>query len=813
MKYDLLLKCEIRKKFHLFQQVPFSYGITPATFNMNYLRSSTHYMWSTTDVLGKGATGSVYKGVHTKTGEAVAVKTFNHTSHLRPLEVQMREFEVMKKCDHENIVKMLAIEEEVESQKKIIVMELCDAGSLFTILDDPENTNGLEEEEFHRVLKDLSAGMKYLRDNSIIHRDLKPGNIMKFISVDGRSIYKLTDFGAARELEDDQQFMSLYGTEEYLHPDMYERAVLRHPANKPFRATVDLWSIGVTLYHVATGSLPFRPYGGRKNRETMHYIITTKASGVISGVQHSEKGPIEWSKELPKTCLLNQGLRDLVTVLLAGILECNADRMWTFDQFFECATDIITRRVFHVFYMNEGKEICLYMQPNKILQDLKEQITLQTNVPCANQLLLFDKSLLTTLVHPSAEISTYPSTSHTQPIILVHTENTDVKDLTRLSALSACFPNFPLTINLSDDAALAKTCCSVAHAVKRIVVKLVRSQEHLLRIPEILLSLAVDNVNKLCSNCDVLKQKAEDIYHMCDQLERNFTLVSEFLSFWSNKHDIENELQKLSLLVSEKKQLKEQVKQKVVPLYSAIHVLKQKLLVSMHLQTEWDQAFAECTDLVGCIETADTYVKTIRGSWQSFVRDKNSRALSNPGETFHNLEKAKIQHTSKKLESLLKDKCSKSCIQASNKLDEWYSGMQATMVQNQCLKEDLMLASALLNNYSTTLKEAECQAYALSKQIISSLKSSKPEPDLKQPSYASVLCNESSPVRNGIASPQKLKSLSNKDSLVLLQKLKAEHSSLQEIAQESNIYIERISELLNNMKIECRQTRKSSTEA
>lgn len=54
-----------------------------------------------------------------------------------------------------------------------------------------------------------------------------------------------------------------------------------------------------------------------------------------------------------------------MTVLLAGILECNDKNMWTFDQFFECVTDIISRKVFHVFYMNEGKEISLYMQPNK----------------------------------------------------------------------------------------------------------------------------------------------------------------------------------------------------------------------------------------------------------------------------------------------------------------------------------------------------------------------------------------------------------------------------------------------------------------
>lgn len=67
---------------------------------------------------------------------------------------------------------------------------------------------------------------------------------MKFIKDDGSIVYKLTDFGAARELQDDQQFMSLYGTEEYLHPDMYERAVLRKPVGKTFGATVDLWSIG-----------------------------------------------------------------------------------------------------------------------------------------------------------------------------------------------------------------------------------------------------------------------------------------------------------------------------------------------------------------------------------------------------------------------------------------------------------------------------------------------------------------------------------------------------------------------------------------
>lgn len=120
-------------------------------------------------------------------------------------------------------------------------MEYCSGGSLLSLLEEAENAFGLPETEFLTVLQcvggyiswyfpifpytetevilhffSLVQGMNHLRENGVVHRDIKPGNIMRQVGEDGKSVYKLTDFGAARELEDDEKFVSIYGTEEYL---------------------------------------------------------------------------------------------------------------------------------------------------------------------------------------------------------------------------------------------------------------------------------------------------------------------------------------------------------------------------------------------------------------------------------------------------------------------------------------------------------------------------------------------------------------------------------------------------------------------
>ncbi|XP_054574879.1 serine/threonine-protein kinase TBK1 isoform X3 [Eptesicus fuscus] len=336
------------------------------------MQSTSNHLWLLSDILGQGATANVFRGRHKKTGDLYAIKVFNNISFLRPVDVQMREFEVLKKLNHKNIVKLFAIEEETTTRHKVLIMEFCPCGSLYTVLEEPSNAYGLPESEFLIVLRDVVGGMNHLRENGIVHRDIKPGNIMRVIGEDGQSVYKLTDFGAARELEDDEQFVSLYGTEEYLHPDMYERAVLRKDHQKKYGATVDLWSIGVTFYHAATGSLPFRPFEGpRRNKEVMYKIITGKPSGAISGVQKAENGPIDWSGDMPISCSLSRGLQVLLTPVLANILEADQEKCWGFDQFFAETSDILHRMIIHVFSLQQmtAHKIYIHSYNTELVKD------------------------------------------------------------------------------------------------------------------------------------------------------------------------------------------------------------------------------------------------------------------------------------------------------------------------------------------------------------------------------------------------------------------------------------------------------------
>uniref|UniRef100_A0A1A9WM29 Protein kinase domain-containing protein n=1 Tax=Glossina brevipalpis TaxID=37001 RepID=A0A1A9WM29_9MUSC len=626
---------------------------------MSFLRGSLNYVWCTTSVLGKGATGSVFQGVNKITGESVAVKTFNPYSHMRPPDVQMREFEALKKVNHENIVKLLAIEEDQEGRGKVIVMELCTGGSLFNILDDPENSYGLPEKEFLLVLEHLCAGMKHLRDNKLVHRDLKPGNIMKFISEDGHTIYKLTDFGAARELEDNQPFASLYGTEEYLHPDLYERAVLRKSINRSFTANVDLWSIGVTLYHVATGNLPFRPYGGRKNRETMHQITTKKASGVISGTQLSENGPIEWSTTLPAHCHLSEGLKTLVTPLLAGLLEENRDKTWSFDRFFQEVTNILRKRVIHVFFTNRTSSVEIFLEPEELIEHFRERILMQTKVPMERQILLFNNEHLEKKITPHTIAKAFPETYTENPIFLYSNDDNNVQLPQQLDLPK--FPVFPNNVSVENDASLAKAACSVGHECKRRVDTFTTI--------DILIKKAVAQfIETLTTTITLLIKKTKNF-------DKLITTVLEYV----------DAVKCMSKMTKGEEELN--------PLLFKLEKLRNEFdgAADVIMHDQWSSAMhgKHCPCRTRASAQAKYLVERLRDSWQHLLRDRATRTLTYNDEQFHALEKIKVDRNGKRIKSLLLDDVKPSVAQMAECLADWYKLAQTVYLKSEILEKDI----------------------------------------------------------------------------------------------------------------------------
>uniref|UniRef100_A0A8B9R8X1 Inhibitor of nuclear factor kappa B kinase subunit epsilon n=1 Tax=Astyanax mexicanus TaxID=7994 RepID=A0A8B9R8X1_ASTMX len=358
--------------------------------------STAHHLWSLDDNLGQGATANVYKARNKKKGEVVAVKVFNVASYSRPYEVQMREFDMLRRLNHVNIVKLFAVEEmHLNPKQKVLVMEFCSGGSLLNVLEEPKNAFGLCESEFLIVLRCVVHGIKHLRDNGVVHRDIKPGNIMRQVGEDGRSIYKLTDFGAARELEDDETFMSIYGTEEYLVRlalDITTYILLFH----------DFWndsiSVALCLY-------------------LRHKITTEKPDKVIAGVQKVENGEIEWSYQLPDFCQLSEGLKMQLVPVLANILEANQEKCWGFDQFFAATTDILQRIHIHIFSLQQATAHTIYIHFYNTASIFFEEVQVQTGIVPEVQQYFFQGHPLP--MEPSMKVVNLPPTTPDRPIFLL----------------------------------------------------------------------------------------------------------------------------------------------------------------------------------------------------------------------------------------------------------------------------------------------------------------------------------------------------------------------------------------------------------
>ncbi|CAI5455653.1 unnamed protein product [Caenorhabditis angaria] len=217
---------------------------TSYTFNLSSLNDQ--------GIIGNGFYGTVYKMKHIETGKLMAVKRIR-CNNLEPKEKQrlLREHDTIvnsEKCA--NIVKFYgAIFSEGDC---LICMELMDVSMdlLYKRVYNVKHSR-LEENAIGHIAVSTIDALSYLKDMmKIIHRDVKPSNIL----VDSKGNVKLCDFGICGVLENSVAKTHDVGCQPYLAPERIATV------NSNYDVRSDVWSLGITLYELATGVFPYQEW-------------------------------------------------------------------------------------------------------------------------------------------------------------------------------------------------------------------------------------------------------------------------------------------------------------------------------------------------------------------------------------------------------------------------------------------------------------------------------------------------------------------------------------------------------------------------
>lgn len=287
-------------------------------------------------VVGQGSFGKVFQVRKKGTSEIYAMKVMrkqnilkrNHGSYVKA------ERDILTKVVHPFIVQLRY---SFQTRSKLyLVLDFINGGHLFFQL----YRQGTFNEDLARMYAaEIVLALAHLHKNGIIHRDLKPENIL----LDADGYVMLTDFGLAKEVNEDSPSKSLCGTMEYMAPEIVQY--------KGHGKAADWWSVGILLYEMLTGQPPFTHNNKQKLQEKiirdkikLPTYLTSEANNLLKGLLQKDQskrlgnGPTgsedikqhKWFKSINWRKLeMRQVTPKFLPAVSGKHCTANFDEMWT----------------------------------------------------------------------------------------------------------------------------------------------------------------------------------------------------------------------------------------------------------------------------------------------------------------------------------------------------------------------------------------------------------------------------------------------------------------------------------------------------